>query len=151
MPNKPKNLWRCPKCDRQFANRHQSHSCGRYTVDAFLAGKSPQAVTLYKHFARMVQARGQVMLAPAKTRIGFQARMIFAAVDKLDDQGLEAHVVLSRRLESTRFSRIESLSPRNHVHHFQIRSTEDLDDEVRSWLEESYKVGMQEHLVKRRA
>lgn len=75
--------------------------------------------------------------------------MIFAAVDKLSDQRLEAHVVLARRLENSRFSIIESLSPRNHVHQFSIRSLEDLDGEVRSWLEEAYKVGAQEHLEKK--
>lgn len=150
MQDQADNLWRCPKCSRPFANQRQSHSCGNYSVEDFLKGKSPQAISFYKHFAAMVQECGQVMLAPAKTRVGFQARMIFASINKLQDTRLDAHVVLARRLESPRFTKIESFSPRNHVHHFQIRSLDELDDEVRSWLQESYRVGRQEHLVKSR-
>lgn len=72
--------------------------------------------------------------------------MIFAAVNNLSKGGLKAHIVLARRLSSPRFTRIESVSPKNQVHHFDIHSTEELDDEVRSWLREAYKVGLQEHL-----
>ncbi len=85
-------------------------------------------------------------LAPARTRVGFQVRMIFAAVDRLGRDYLDAHVVLARRLEKARFRRIESISPRNHVHHFRIRSVAELDDEVVGWLREAYAVGEQLHL-----
>jgi hypothetical protein len=69
------------------------HSCGRYSVAKFLAGKSKEAISLYEHFSSLVHECGPVQIAPAKTRIGFQVRMIFAAVKKLSDRGLEAHVV----------------------------------------------------------
>jgi hypothetical protein len=72
--------------------------------------------------------------------------MIFAAVYNLTDEFLDGHVVLARRLDSPRFKRIESFSPRNHAHYFRIHSLDELDDEVKSWLEEAYKVGKQEHL-----
>ena len=86
-------------------------------------------------------------MVSTKTRIGFQVRMIFAAVS-LKENGLDCHVVLSRRLENPRFTRIEPLSPRNHVHHFRIHSVEELDDEVADWLKEAYKVGEQKHQPK---
>ena len=142
-----KNLWTCPKCGRRFANRNQSHSCGHYTVEQHLKGKNSHVISLYERFVALVKQCSPVILAPAKTRIGFQVRMIFAAVS-LKESGLDCHVVLSRRLENPRFTRIESLSPRNHIHYFQIRSVEELDDEVASWLQEAYKVGEQKHLPK---
>jgi hypothetical protein len=139
-------LWRCPKCERKFANCGQVHSCGKYSVQDYLQDKSRDAVRLYRGFVALVRKCGPVTLAPAKTRIGFQARMIFAAVDYLGDRGLRAHVVLARRLEHPRFLRIESLSRGNHVHHFWITSPEQLDDDLRGWLQEAYRVGKQEHL-----
>jgi hypothetical protein len=101
---------------------------------------------LYERFTQLVEQCGPVVLAPTKTGIGFQVRMIFAAVS-LKQDGLACHVVLSRRLENPRFTRIESISLRSHVHHFQIGSVEDLDDEVASWLKEAYQVGGQRHTV----
>ncbi|HLF27307.1 MAG TPA: DUF5655 domain-containing protein [Anaerolineae bacterium] len=141
-----KPLWTCPKCGRPFANRNQSHSCGRYTVAAHLKGKSERAIALYNQFERCVKACGPVSIVPAKTRIGFQVRMIFAAVNKLSDRQLDAHVILARRLEHPRFTRIESLAPRSHVHHFRLRSVAEIDAEVAGWLREAYRVGKQEHL-----
>ncbi len=141
MPSRP--MWTCPKCDRQFINSNMPHSCGRYSVKKFLAGKSQHAISLFEHFSALAQECGPVQIAPAKTRIGFQVRMIFAAVNKLTDQRLEAHVVLTRRLESSRFRRIETISPKCHVHHFRVESLSELDAEVKNWLREAYKVGTQ--------
>ena len=144
------NLWRCGVCDRPFANRNQTHSCGRYTVEAFLSGKPRSAVELYDRFAELTKSCGPVLVAPAKTRVGFQARMIFAAVNKLSERGLDAHVVLARRVEHTRFRQIQEMSPRCFVHHFRIEAVEQIDEEVAGWLREAYRVGTQEQLPARR-
>ncbi|HKO97652.1 MAG TPA: DUF5655 domain-containing protein [Pyrinomonadaceae bacterium] len=144
-----RELWKCPVCKRPFANTNQSHSCVTYTVDDFLANKGPHAVALFERFSELVAECGPVITAPVKTRVGFQVRMIFAAVYKLTDESLDGHVVLARRLENPRFRAIESFSPRNHAHHFRIHSLEELDDEVKSWLKEAYKVGKQEHLTRK--
>jgi hypothetical protein len=122
------------------------HSCGRYSVEQFLAGKSQHAISLYECFAALLHECGPVRIAPAKTRIGFQVRMIFAAVNKLSDRGLEAHVVLTRRLQSPRFRRIEALTPKCYVHHFKLESLSEMDEEVKAWLCEAYQVGTQQHL-----
>jgi hypothetical protein len=141
-----KPLWTCPKCKRQFANTNQSHSCAAYFVEDFLRGKDAKAVELYEKFAALVRECGAVKLAPAKTRIGFQVRMIFAAVNKLSRQGLDAHVILTRRFDHPRFTRIEEISPRCFVHHFRIKGQSELDGEVIAWLKEAYRVGQQSHL-----
>jgi hypothetical protein len=142
-------LWTCPNCNRPFINPNMPHSCGRFSVKKFLAGKSRHAISLYEHFSALVHDCGPVQIAPAKTRIGFQVRMIFAAVNKLNDRGLDAHVVLTRCLESPRFRRIETMTPRCYVHHFRVESVNELDEEVRNWLREAYQVGTQERLSSR--
>ena len=82
MRNEP--MWRCAECGREFANRNQSHACGRHD------------------------------------------------------------------LESPRFRRIETFSPRNHLHTFRLMSEREIDDEFRAWMAEAYRVGNQEHLVDRK-
>jgi hypothetical protein len=145
-PSLVRSLWQCPSCAREFVTPNMPHSCGRFSVEQFLKGKSAHALELYKQFSALVQACGPVKIAPAKTRIGFQVRMIFAAVNRLSDRGLRAHVVLTRRLEHPRFNRIEMMTPRCYVHHFILESLDDCDGEVQSWLCEAYKVGSQAHL-----
>lgn len=149
MNDKP--LWKCKKCGRSFANRDQVHSCVKASEADFLKGHSEQEIALYAALVKELKAIGPILLAPAKTRVGFQVRMIFAAANKLSQGALDAHIVLARRLENPRFRKIETVSPRNHVHHFRLTRVEDLDDELRSWLREAYRVGKQEHLVSGRA
>ena len=59
---------------------------------------------------------------------------------------LDGHVVLARRLEHPRFRRIDTISARNHVHHFRLAAVTDVDDDVDAWLREAYAVGEQRHL-----
>jgi hypothetical protein len=71
--------------------------------------------------------------------------MSFAAV-MLTHRWIDGHVVLARRVESPRFRRIESISPRNHVHAFRLSALEELDAELTAWIAEAYLVGEQRHL-----
>jgi hypothetical protein len=59
---------------------------------------------------------------------------------------LDGHLVFARRMPHPRFRRIDSISPRNHVHHFRLSATVEMDSEFRGWLRESYSVGTHEHL-----
>jgi hypothetical protein len=60
---------------------------------------------------------------------------------------VDGHVVLARRLENPHFGRIETFSPRNHLHAFRFESVGEIDDEVEAWFAEAYRVGEQRHLV----
>jgi len=103
-------------------------------VERFLEGKRAPAIDPFHWFVELVEWCGPVTVAPLKTRIGFQVRTMFAAVNWLTDQRLNADVVLSRRLENPRFTRIEALSPSSHVHDFRMHSVEALHEEVQTWL-----------------
>ena len=139
-------LWRCPSCKREFANRNQSHSCGTHDLDHHFAGKPPEIRALFDRIVALVEKIGPVKILPEKTRIAFQVRMSFAQVTPRRGW-LDGHVVLARRREHPRFRRIETFSPRNHLHAFRISSPAELDAEFRSWMKEAYAVGAQEHLV----
>lgn len=142
---KSRPLWRCPRCRREFANRNQWHSCGRFSLAAHFHGKPPGIRRLFDAVVAAIRAIGPVRVLPEKTRIAFQARMSFAQVTPRQ-RWLDGHVVLARRLESPRFRRIETFSPRNHVHSFRLSRVSDIDAEFRGWLEEAYRVGEQRHL-----
>ena len=142
-------LWTCPRCRRRFANRNQSHACGRHDLKHHFQGKDTAIRSLFEAVRRAIAACGPVTVLPEKTRIAFQVRMSFAQVTPRQ-HWLDGHVVLARRLPHPRFRRIDTISPRNHVHHFRLVSPMDIDAEFRSWVREAYDVGAQKHLQTRR-
>lgn len=105
----------------------------------------PQVRRLYDRFLEIVEESGPVTVIPQKTRIALQVRMRFAALMPQKD-ALNGHLVLARRCASRRFEKIETYSPRNHVHVFRLRSEDDFDADFRRFISEAYKVGRQEHL-----
>ncbi len=142
-PERP--LWQCPRCHRHFANRNQSHFCGKHDLETHFAGKSPAIRSIFDAVLAAVKRCGPVIVLPEKTRIAFQVRMSFAQVTPRSEW-VDGHVVLARRFEHPRFRRIDTISIRNHVHHFRLNSVSDVDREFEAWLAEAYAVGQQRHL-----
>jgi hypothetical protein len=138
-------LWRCPVCSRDFANRNQSHFCSRHTLDEHFEGRSPEVLALYREFVALAKRFGPVRILPEKSRIAFQVRMSFAAL-MLRRSYIVGHLVLADRQPRPCFSRIDTISPRNHVHHFVLRQPADLTGEFVQWVEAAYAVGQQKHL-----
>jgi hypothetical protein len=101
---------------------------------------------IFDKLRQAAEKNGPVTVLPEKTRIAFQVRMSFAAF-VIRMNWVDGHVVLARRLENPRFRRIETFSPRNHLHAFRFETVEDIDAEVSSWLAEAYRVGEQRHLI----
>jgi hypothetical protein len=144
-----KELWECSRCGRRFANRNQTHTCaplGR--VEEHLAGKSASVIAIYEALVAAIERCGPVIINPTKSRIAFQVRMNFAAV-KLLQNWVDGHVILARRLESPRFTKVITYSAHNHEHDFRLNSPDDVDEELCEWLCEAYAVGAQEHLGRR--
>ena len=139
------DLWTCPGCGRGFANRNQSHACGRHDLAAHFAGKPAKVRAIYDAFLAMLEGFGPITVLPEKTRIAFQVRMSFAQLTVRRDWVL-GHLVLARRAENPVFTRVESFSPRNHRHAFRLDGPEEVE-RLRDFAGEAYAVGRQEHLA----
>jgi hypothetical protein len=138
-------LWRCPDCGRLFANRSQSHACGRHDLEPLFARSDPVVRETFDAVVRAARGVGPLTVVPEKTRVALQVRMSFAAFTPRR-RWLDGHVVLARRVEHPRFRSIDTYSPRNHVHTFRLSSPDDVDADVAAWLSEAYAVGAQRHL-----
>ena len=136
-------LWQCPSCGRCFANRNQSHACGRHDLESHFEGKAPEVRAIFDAFLAMVERFGPVTVLPEKTRIAFQHRMSFAQL-MVRRRWVTGHLVLARRVEDPVFTKVYTISARNHVHHFRLddAQVEGLADFAR----EAAAVGRQEHL-----
>jgi hypothetical protein len=132
----PVPLWACPRCRRQFKNRNQAHSCGQFTVEEHLEGKSPEIVELYDRFVELVLRCGKVVVAPTKTRVLFKVRTVFATV-AVTNNWLDVVFVLDRRLKNRRIKKAQEEYP-GIVHFLRIEKVGELDNDLASWLQEAY-------------
>jgi len=105
---------------------------------------------LFEALVKVIKACGPVKVLPEKTRIAFQVRMSFIAV-QVRRNYLIGHFVFARRVEHARFTRVETFSPRNHLHAFRLDGRAELDDEFAAWVREAYAVGEQKHLIRKSA
>lgn len=140
----PRPLWPCPACGRTFANSNQTHACGRHRLEDHFDGKDPAVRRIYDAFRAMLESFGPVEVLPEKTRIAFHVRMSFAQLTVRRSWVL-GHLVLARRAEDPLFRKVETMSRRNHVHHFRLDSPEDVG-RLRDFAREAYAVGRQEHV-----
>lgn len=141
-------LWRCSRCRRQFANRNQSHACGRYTLARHLAGKPKAIADIYRAFLRAVRSCGPVKVLPEKSRIAFQVRMSFAQLTP-HRHWIDGHLVLAEPVLAPCIRKIERISQRNHIHFFRLTSVDDITPELCSLMRQAYAVGDQQHLLRR--
>jgi hypothetical protein len=147
-PAHPRPLWRCPRCGRTFANTRQSHACAALgDLERHFAGTDPGVRQTFDRILAAVRRLGPVSVLPEQTRIALHARMSFAAFTPRT-HWLTGHLVLARRVDSPRFRRIESYSPRNVLHAFRLTSPDEVDGEFLGWLAEAYAVGQQRHLTR---
>ena len=142
-------MWTCPKCSRQFANRNQSHACGRHELEQHFEGKPPIIRQIFDEFVAALRENGTVTVLPEQTRIAFQVRMSFAQLTPRRGW-VDGHLVLARRVESSLFTKVETFSPRNHLHAFRLLTPADITPQLRRLMSEAYAVGNQQHLKAKR-
>jgi hypothetical protein len=92
-----------------------------------------------------VEACGPVQVLSEKSRIAFHVRMSFMAMS-VQKSGLRGHFVFASIHRHPRFLRVDTISRRNHVHHFRIARPAEIDATFVTWVEEAYRVGQQRHL-----
>ena len=138
-------MWICSECGRSFANRNQTHTCGLRDLEEHFLGKPATIRTLFDELLTRIGALGPVTVLPEKTRIAFHVRMSFAVVSP-KREWLDGHLVLAKRVEHPVFRKIETISRRNHVHHFRLASPSDLTPDFLKFLADAYAVGEQKLL-----
>jgi hypothetical protein len=139
-------MWTCPQCSRKFAQRKQQHACGRWTVAERFAGRPAALRALFDAFVKLLRSNGPVRLHPTKTRIGVIARMTFANMTVMQTK-LRVGLILTRRVDSPRWVKVERYSPRCFGHYFNLTNHDELDDELRALAAEAYQTGRQLHLA----
>lgn len=134
-------MWTCPSCGKAFKNMGQPHSCGDYTEEKFLEGKTGEERQLYEGFKDIIRGFGPTRVSPAKTRIGFIATVTFAAVNRVGGGKVCGHIILRSKRDSPKFTKIEGPISGWYVHNFCFDDLSFFDDEMMAYVRESYVLG----------
>src|SRR5262249_18894903 len=130
----------------RFYNTNQSHSCGRHTVDDFLKGKTDRAIALFHHFLSEYRKIGEFELHPVKTRVALLTKMRFCSVNRVGEDFIDLHLVLTKPYRNPRVHKIDNFADRFYVHHLKIRHERDITSEVRRLMRLAYDVGNRKHV-----
>ena len=117
-------------------------------MEDHLAGRPESSVELYRQFVRLVEACGPFSYAVSKTSITFKGSRRGFAGARPDASGLRGYLDLQRAVDDPRISSVSPYTRRLFVHHFRIRSAEEMDEEFAGWIREAYAVGAGEHLTR---
>ena len=143
-------MWTCPKCNHQFYNKNQSHSCGSYSVDDLLADKPEGSIALFHTFINAYRQIGPFQLHPVKTRVALLTQMRFCAINKICRDYIDVHLVLTQTFDDALcFYKIDNLANRFFVHHFRLYSIADVTDELKKYMTMAYEIGKRAHIHKK--
>jgi hypothetical protein len=136
-------LWVCPRCGARLVARNLWHSCGQHTLDDLFAGARPGVLEVARSCVDILDGLGDVQVIPQKSRLVVVARVRFAGLYPRKT-GFLAAFSLHRWIDSSRIVKTADYGPRWRGHFVRVRQASDLDDELRSWLQESHDtVGLQ--------
>jgi hypothetical protein len=113
------------------------------TSDDFFVGQEESRL-IFEALRSDLDAVGQAELRVTKSQVAFRRRRAFAWawMPSTYLHGRHAPLVLTislrRRDSSPRWKEIVEPAPGRFTHHLELRSTTDIDDEVRAWLQEAW-------------
>jgi hypothetical protein len=113
-----------------------------HTPEEFFAGHD-DGLAVYRSVAAAVAALGDYEARVSRSQIALRHGRSFAFVWR-PGQYLRSEVpavlsiALRRRVESPRFTEVVRPAPRVWMHHLEMRSPGEVDDEVAHWLAEAY-------------
>ena len=136
-------MWTCPLCEQKFLNNNQRHSCLDKTLDDFLAGKSDHTIDLFLYFIEEYKRIGEFVLHPARSRIGFAAKIRFGYFHRLGKDFVDVVLTFNKPYhDNLCFYRIgEVPGGKIYQHYLRIMQKEDVNDEVRKYMKMALDLG----------
>ncbi len=115
------------------------------TLDEFFGGCEP-ARQLFERVRAAIEKVGEAEIRVTKSQVAFRRRLGFAFVRMPDmylkrgDVPLVLTIGLWRRDASPRWKQVVEPAPGRYTHHLELRSPEEIDDEVLRWLQEAWEL-----------
>lgn len=134
-------MWTCPKCKRTFIKDNQSHSCNDKSLADHLKGKSEAVIALYDHFVRELSAIADVQIRATKSAIALSADVRLGHIHRLGKDYVDIVLYFNKAYDDNLcFHKIANVPGSDqHNHYFRMCSTDDLNEEVLSYMKKAVK------------
>jgi len=130
--------WTCPKCDRRFGRRNQSHECSpAMSLEDYFATGPPFERPIFEAVHGHLTTVGPVHLEPVSVGLFFKRSRTFVELRPMT-RWVVLSFILSRSVDDPRITRRITISGHRTYHQTKLRSPADVDDQVRDWLTDAY-------------
>jgi len=121
-----------------------------WTVEDHLRDAAPEHVALYRQVEALILSQGDVRLSVSKTTITFKGSRRGFAGARPTAKGVQGYLDLMRPLPpELRITRVSPYTTRLYVHHYVVRTPDDVDATFARWVHEAFRVGEGDHLLER--
>jgi hypothetical protein len=107
------------------------------SVDAFLDGKDPEGVELFRRFEKLVEHCGPSEVAPRRTIVYWKRERVFAGA-WIDRRRLELNIDLLREAEHPCLLAAFHHTKRVITHRLRITEPDQLDESIAALVAEAY-------------
>jgi hypothetical protein len=108
-----------------------------YSVSDHFVNKDPSVRALYDELLSLLQTLGPIEEDPKKTSIHLNRASALVGVETRRD-GLLLNIKSDHPIQSPRIEKSERISAKRFHHKVRISSSNELDEELKSWLQEAY-------------
>jgi len=108
-----------------------------YTVNDHFINKDASVRALYDQLVSLLQSFGPIQEDPKKTSIHLNRKSALAGVETRKDY-LLLNIKSNHAIKNPRIVKAEQVSAKRFHHKVRISSPNDLDEELKTWLEQAY-------------
>jgi len=130
--------WTCAGCGRRFGRRNQSHECApALTLEEYFSNRPARERPIFEAVAAHLESVGPVVVEPVSVGILIKRSSTFVEL-RPRQRWVALSFILSRAVDHPRIARRVATSAGRTAHFVNLRGPDDVDDDVRAWLTESY-------------
>jgi CRISPR/Cas system-associated exonuclease Cas4 (RecB family) len=134
-----KELWTCPKCQRQFERQGQMHSCKVFPIEQHFEGKATSVILYEKLKEAVTKQIGSFKIESLECCIHFVHTSTFLAVKILSDS-VQIDFSLSRKIENKRIVKFTQMSAHRYLYYVDILKEADIDEALLTLIKEAYQL-----------
>ena len=130
--------WTCDECGRLFARAHQAHECSpAMTLEEYFSTGPPHERPVFDAVYTYLVSLGPIHVEPVSVGIFLKKHGSFVELRPMT-KWVAMSFPLGRRIDHPAIAR-QPIDTGSRIYHVvNVRSPDDLTDDVKAWLAESY-------------